>query len=259
MRPPKSARGPAGVRSRDAITVRVVDDEIQVRGPNVMAGYLNAEEDPFTDDGYYRTGDLGRETDLGFEYLSRGGDALRSSGFLVHPREIEAFLESAGRRRGRAVVAHEGHPVAFVLGKPDESRVIEQLSLGARGLQGPAPRDRARFLPHHAQRERRTCAASRTPTNGRRFRGLGLGYARTLERLQQGETSHMSSLAEPGWEAIARYPQFRELVVEPAALRRHRDRVLHAATSSSIWPCWATRRTSWPPRCSASRSRCGAA
>ena len=32
------------------------------------------------------------------------------------------------------------------------------------------------------------------------------------ERLHKGETSYMSSLAEPGWEALARNPHFRELV-----------------------------------------------
>src|SRR3954451_11413318 len=32
------------------------------------------------------------------------------------------------------------------------------------------------------------------------------------QRARRGEDVHMSSLAEPGWEAIARSPQFRELV-----------------------------------------------
>ena len=107
-----------GTPISEDIDVRIVDDEIQVKGPNVMSGYLNAEEDPFTDDGYYRTGDIGRATALGFQYLSRGGDALRLSGFLVHPREIEAFIETLDGVRAAAVVEHDGHPVAFVVGDP---------------------------------------------------------------------------------------------------------------------------------------------
>ena len=68
----------------------------------------------------------------------------------------------------------------------------------------------------------------------------------------------MSSLAEPNWEALARDPHFRELV-------SNRRRFVAGSpgstrcTSSPSWRCWASRRTSWPRRCSASRSRCGAA
>ena len=89
--------------------MRIVDDEIQVRGPNVMAGYLT-EEAAFTADGYYRTGDIGRATGLGFEYLSRSGDALRLSGFLVHPREIEGCIATLDGVEAAAVVEHRGTP-----------------------------------------------------------------------------------------------------------------------------------------------------
>jgi fatty-acyl-CoA synthase len=107
-----------GTPISDRIDVRIVDDEIQVKGPNVMAGYLNDDEHPFTADGYYRTGDLGRETELGFEYLSRGGDALRLSGFLVHPREIEAYIEQLDGVQAAGVIEHEGAAVAFIVGDP---------------------------------------------------------------------------------------------------------------------------------------------
>ena len=124
-----------GTPISDQIDVRIVDDEIQVKGPNVMAGYLNEDEDPFTDDGYYRTGDLGRETELGFEYLSRGGDALRLSGFLVHPREIEAFIETLDGVQAAAVIEHEGHAVAFVVGETEG--VVEHCQAGLAGYKVP--------------------------------------------------------------------------------------------------------------------------
>ena len=57
---------------------------------------------------YARPANLGRETDLGFEYLSRRGDALRLGGFLVHPREIESFLETLDGVEASQVVEHEG-------------------------------------------------------------------------------------------------------------------------------------------------------
>ena len=121
----------------DAICVRIADDEIQVRGPNVMAGYLNEADQPFTDDGFYRTGDLGRETELGFEYLSRRGDALRLGGFLVHPREIESFLETLDGVEAAQVVEYEGRAVAFVLGEVDESDVIEHCRAELAGFKVP--------------------------------------------------------------------------------------------------------------------------
>lgn len=61
-----------------------------------MVGYFGdpeAEEENLTDDGYVRTGDLGYLTEYGFVYLNRMGDVLRLGGFLVNPREIEAYLE----------------------------------------------------------------------------------------------------------------------------------------------------------------------
>ena len=98
-----------GIPVSDEIDVRVRDQEtgellpqgesgeLEIRGPNVMVGYVNnprAEEEKFTDDGYIRAGDLGYLTDDGFVYLTRIGDVLRLSGFLVSPREIEGYLES---------------------------------------------------------------------------------------------------------------------------------------------------------------------
>jgi fatty-acyl-CoA synthase len=112
-------------------TVRVSDDgELEVRGPSVTTGYLGDELE-LTADGFLRTGDLGRMTEDGFAFEGRRGDALRLGGFLVDPREIEAFLEQGDDVDQAAVVAveHEGaqHPVAFVVGhEPDERAAIER-------------------------------------------------------------------------------------------------------------------------------------
>jgi fatty-acyl-CoA synthase len=117
------------VRIRDTTTGGLVGEgqgegEIEISGPNVSVGYLNqpdATARSRTDDGYFRTGDLGRlEPGRDLVYLARLGDALRLGGFLVGPREIEAYLETlpgvaaaqvVGVRRERGDVA-----VAFVVG-----------------------------------------------------------------------------------------------------------------------------------------------
>ncbi len=111
--------------------------ELQIHGPNVMAGYMNnpeANREVFTTDGYVCTGDLGyMEGAESFVYLARMGDALRLGGYLVNPREIETYLEShaaIGLAQVVAVDTDRGQrPVAFVTLEPgavlDESAVIQ--------------------------------------------------------------------------------------------------------------------------------------
>ncbi len=70
--------------------------EIQIRGPNMLVQYLNNPEataKAITEDGWYRTGDLGcQEVGQSFIYLARMGDSLRLRGYLVNPAEIETCL-----------------------------------------------------------------------------------------------------------------------------------------------------------------------
>lgn len=69
--------------------------ELQMRGYNVMSGYLNnpvATAAVLGTDGWFSTGDLAYASGAGFVYLSRLKDSLRLRGYLVDPTEIEAFL-----------------------------------------------------------------------------------------------------------------------------------------------------------------------
>ena len=119
------------VRVRDTDTGALVADgesgEIEIHGPNVMIEYMhNAEANAraVTDDGYVRTGDLGYiEGPASFVYLARLGDTLRLGGFLVNPREIEAYLEGFAEIALAQVVAVDTgrgpRPVAFVIAAAD--------------------------------------------------------------------------------------------------------------------------------------------
>ena len=75
--------------------VRIVNGEIQVKGKSVMMGYYKMPEETaavFTDDGYLKTGDLGRISDDG-EHLYVTGRIknliILSNGENVSPEEIE--------------------------------------------------------------------------------------------------------------------------------------------------------------------------
>ncbi len=68
--------------------------EICMKGPNVTPGYLNRDNSKeFTEDGYFRTGDIGKMDEKGyFTILDRKKDMILVSGFNVFPNEIESVM-----------------------------------------------------------------------------------------------------------------------------------------------------------------------
>lgn len=80
------------------VEVRIGDnDEIQVKSPMVMRGYLNKPEatrEAFTDDGWFRTGDAGRISAAGSLFITdRLKDLFKTSnGKYIAPQAIETLL-----------------------------------------------------------------------------------------------------------------------------------------------------------------------
>ena len=70
--------------------------EIAFRGPNLFRGYWNKPEataEAFTDDGWLRTGDIGRLDDEGFIYVEdRAKDVVIRGGENIGTAEVEAVL-----------------------------------------------------------------------------------------------------------------------------------------------------------------------
>lgn len=70
--------------------------ELCIRGPQVMAGYLNNEEatrDTFYPRGWLRTGDVAHYDEDGFFYITdRMKELIKVKGFQVPPAELEAIL-----------------------------------------------------------------------------------------------------------------------------------------------------------------------
>jgi malonyl-CoA/methylmalonyl-CoA synthetase len=82
--------------------------EIQVRGPNVITGYLDdqaATAAAYTSDGWFRTGDLGTLSDDGYLTISgRAKELIITGGYNVYPREVEELLRTHDMVADAAVV-----------------------------------------------------------------------------------------------------------------------------------------------------------
>eukprot|EP00745_Piridium_sociabile_P026124 TRINITY_DN41541_c0_g3_i5.p1 TRINITY_DN41541_c0_g3~~TRINITY_DN41541_c0_g3_i5.p1 ORF type:complete len:160 (+),score=39.82 TRINITY_DN41541_c0_g3_i5:144-623(+) len=69
-----------------------------MKGPNMMQVYLNnpkATADAFTEDGFFRTGDMGRLDERGHLIVDgRGSDAIMRGAYIFYPTWIEKSLRS---------------------------------------------------------------------------------------------------------------------------------------------------------------------
>ena len=117
--------GPAA--SYNQVRLDPVTDEIQVKGPNVFAGYLNLPEktsETFTDDGWLRTGDVGKVDDEGFYRITdRMKDIIITAGGKnVTPSEIENELKFSPYITD-AVVIGDARPYLTVIIMIDQENV----------------------------------------------------------------------------------------------------------------------------------------
>ena len=120
------------------VSVRVRDDQgkevppgeiggIQVKGPNVFKGYWRMPEktkEEFTEDGWFKTGDVGKVDELRYvTIVGRSKDLIISGGYNVYPAEIEGYINDMPGVAESAVVGVP-HPdfgevgVAVVIAKP---------------------------------------------------------------------------------------------------------------------------------------------
>jgi len=100
--------------------------EIAIKGPNVMLGYFRRpkETDAVMRDGWFFTGDIGRQDDDGYFYVvDRAKDMINVCGYKVWPREVEDALMQHASVCDIAVIGiadeEQGESVkAFVVLKP---------------------------------------------------------------------------------------------------------------------------------------------
>jgi malonyl-CoA/methylmalonyl-CoA synthetase len=116
------------------VSARIVKGEVQLRGPNIFAGYWRREEatQAAFEDGWFKTGDMAECTADGYyTLLGRKSDLIISGGFNIYPREIEDFLLEQDEVAEAAVVGVQDKlrgeiPVAYlVLRCPISSSALE--------------------------------------------------------------------------------------------------------------------------------------
>ncbi|MGE0847924.1 MAG: malonyl-CoA synthase [Flavobacteriaceae bacterium] len=135
------------------VEVRIVDPDsgepvadgeigvIEVRGPNVFAGYWRMPEKTkaeFRDDGFFISGDLAKRDGDGYIHIvGRGKDLIISGGFNVYPKEVESEIDAMPGVVESAVIGvphrdfGEG-VVAVVVGEKGNAPDPEQIIAGLR-------------------------------------------------------------------------------------------------------------------------------
>jgi long-chain acyl-CoA synthetase len=194
------------------------DGELEARGPNVFSGYLaeaGGDEDPFTDDGWFRTGDLGRLDDDGWLHLSGRASSriVLAGGENVDPEAVEARLDAEPAVAESGVLAHDGAlaavlvPDADILRQTPAEALPERLREAADAALADAPDWRR---PTRVEIDRRPLPRTRLGKLrrgrlGERFAALVAGEAKPAE----------AGLLPLGDMA----PDDRALVDDPAAAR----------------------------------------
>jgi malonyl-CoA/methylmalonyl-CoA synthetase len=115
--------------------------EIEVRGPNVCAGYWRnpaKTAEAFRDDGFFITGDLGVIDSRGYvSIVGRGKDLVISGGLNVYPKEVESEIDAIPGVVESAVIglrhADLGEAVTAVVATGGASNLTEAAILSVLG------------------------------------------------------------------------------------------------------------------------------
>ncbi|WP_095594969.1 AMP-binding protein [Actibacterium pelagium] len=124
--------------------------EILVSGPVVFSGYINnpdANTSSFTDDGYFRTGDLGRMDDDGFLFVTgRIKEVIvLSGGDNIFPEDVEAKFLTDPVIAEIGVLEKDGTLVAVIV--PDMAEIARRKLINPEEIVSIAVASAAKSLP----------------------------------------------------------------------------------------------------------------
>lgn len=130
--------------------------EILARGTNICSGYFRnpeASENAFTDDGYFKTGDLGIMDKEGNLFIKGRCKTmiLSANGQNIYPEEVEAVINTQNYVAESVVVDRSGHLVALVYLDKD---AIKRAGLGSEDISDIPEKVRAasnRQLPGYSR------------------------------------------------------------------------------------------------------------
>ena len=94
----------------EGFAIRVVDGLLEIKAESAMLGYLNAES-PFTEDGWFKTGDLVEVDGEYLRILGRQSEIINVGGEKVYPAEVESLLQTM---EGVSEVVVSAEPNAIV-------------------------------------------------------------------------------------------------------------------------------------------------
>lgn len=139
------------------VKVRVdSDQEILVKGPNVMAGYLDDEDATsrvIDEDGWFHSGDLGEFTREGLRIIGRRDGAFKlTTGEKVHPQRIENILVNESPYISMAIAVGGGKDYVAALICPDLARLKEWARQQGIPSTGPPAGPGTELLGHPAVR-----------------------------------------------------------------------------------------------------------
>jgi long-chain acyl-CoA synthetase len=124
--------GSSGLAITD-VEIKIADDnEILARGPNIMKGYYKEPEqskDVITDDGWFKTGDVGKIDEDGYLYITDRKKSLfkLSTGKYVAPQNIENKLVNSGFIEQAVVIGYQRKYCAALIA-PDYGNVNKRLA-----------------------------------------------------------------------------------------------------------------------------------
>jgi long-chain acyl-CoA synthetase len=124
----------------------VQEGEIQARGPNIMLGYYRNPEataEVFTDDGWFKTGDLGAFDKNGYLYIKGRAKSVivGPSGENIYPEEIEAEIDAEPLVEESLVLSKGDKLVALV--RLNFEALAEQIGVAASKVDVEAVRSAA--------------------------------------------------------------------------------------------------------------------
>jgi acyl-CoA synthetase (AMP-forming)/AMP-acid ligase II len=115
----------------EGFETRVVDGAFQIKAKSAMLGYLNAPS-PFTEDGWFETGDLVEVDGEFVRFLGRKSEIINVGGEKVFPAEVENAIQTLDNVADVAVYG-EKNPITgqivcadVMLQNPEDTRAFTQ-------------------------------------------------------------------------------------------------------------------------------------